>query len=101
MIQSVQSYSLLLEITSSARKAIRNYTKSRSIVRLSGITFPTTFLGMLTTRYNLKKTKAHDEWNKFSDTGNITDIFPDFCIVLFSLFMLSNHCILFNIVLWF
>jgi len=44
--------SFLPEIISSARKAIRNYTKSRSIVRLSGITFPTTFLGMLTTRYN-------------------------------------------------
>lgn len=43
----------LSEIISSARnKAIGNYTESRSIVRLSGITFPTTFLGMLTTRYN-------------------------------------------------
>lgn len=64
--KAYKAYSLLLEITSSARKAIRNYTKSRSIVRLSGITFPTTFLGMLTTRYNLKKTKTHDEWNKSS-----------------------------------
>lgn len=56
--RSVQAAAFLLsirlppQIISSARsKAIRNYIKSRSIVRLSGITFPTTFLGMLTTRY--------------------------------------------------
>lgn len=88
MIQSVQSYSLLPEITSSARKAIRNYTKSRSIVRLSGITFPTTFLGMLTTRYNLKKNKSA-RWMK-QVFGNISDIFPDFCIVLFSFFVIQS-----------
>jgi len=45
-------------------KASKNYTKSRSVVRLSGITFPTT---LRDAHYllQLKETKAHDEWNKY------------------------------------
>lgn len=47
-------------ITTSRSKAIKNYTKSRSIVRLSSITFPTT---LRDAHYSLqlKETKAHDE----------------------------------------
>jgi len=57
----------LLEITLLARsKAIKNYTKSRSIVRLSGITFPTTFRDSLLTTNEWNDKKAHGERNRLS-----------------------------------